>query len=152
MFFGSHLLVGVVLLGISVAGWAEPSHFGSKLTLTEKVSVSGALSNFDQLKEKEILLTGEVRKVCQKKGCWMMITDNKEAVRVHFADYGFFMPKDLGSKTVLAQGKLVKKTLNEKTLKHYLHDEDRPKAEIDQVKGSKEVIQFIAQGVQVVGS
>ena len=57
--------------------------------------------------------------VCQHKGCWMVLTEGPRSIRVTFADYAFFVPKDLAGKTVVVEGVLSRKMLSADEAKHY---------------------------------
>ncbi len=74
----------------------------------------------------------------------------KEAVRVTFKDYGFFVPKDIVGKKVRIQGKLTEKTMSVKEQKHYLEDEGAPKTELAKITEPKFVYEFIADGVELI--
>ncbi len=97
--------------------------------------------------DTQVVTTGEVKTVCQEKGCWMAVEAKGTGVRVMFANYGFFVPKDVKGKTATLSGKLVKKELSAAESQHFLADEGKSPAEVAKVKGSTVVYQFVADGV-----
>ncbi|MBI3547630.1 MAG: DUF4920 domain-containing protein [Elusimicrobia bacterium] len=129
------------------AGAAEKKSFGSAITLTQPVELADALTKPEKYHGKEILVEGHVRSVCQKKGCWMMIGDDKREARVTFKDYAFFVPKNSKGKRVRAQGIVFRDTVPVKDAKHYLKDAGAPKAEIEKVKEPVPTVTFTASGV-----
>lgn len=60
--------------------------------------------------------------VCQHKGCWMVLTEGLRSIRVTFADYAFFVPKDIAGKTVVVEGVLSRKLLSADEAKHYAEE------------------------------
>ena len=69
--------------------------YGQELTLTIKTQFSTLLNNPDSYRDKIVLTSARVEKVCQKKGCWMGLRNKNQKLRVVFRDYGFFVPTDI---------------------------------------------------------
>ena len=69
-----------------------------------------------------VRVTVRVEKVCQKKGCFFVATDGDTTVRVSFRDYGFFVPTDIGGRTVTLAGELVQMTHTEAQAEHLSAD------------------------------
>ena len=67
---------------------------------------------------RTLVVTGRVAEVCKMKGCWMVLTDDRETVRITFKDYAFFVPRDLAGQTVVAEGVLSRKTLTKDEAEH----------------------------------
>ena len=67
---------------------------------------------------RTVAVRARVAEVCRMKGCWMVLTDGALTARVTFKDYGFFVPKDLAGKTVVAEGTLSRKTLTADEAEH----------------------------------
>ena len=81
------------------------------LTLTEAASESNV--------GQTLAVKAPAAEVCQHKGCWMVLTEGPRSIRVTFADYAFFVPKDLAGKTVVVEGVLSRKMLSADEAKHY---------------------------------
>lgn len=99
--------------------------------------------------QKIVRIQAKVVEVCQKKGCWMMLTDGSTTMRITFKDYGFFMPKDLAGRTIIAEGILSEDILAEKDARHYAEDAGKSKEEIAKIKGDQKTITMVAQSVFV---
>lgn len=69
-----------------------------------------------------VRIEARISQVCQKKGCFMIATSGKDAVRISFKDYAFFVPTDTGGKTVTLTGVLVERTLSEEKAAHFRED------------------------------
>ncbi|MBU6340984.1 MAG: DUF4920 domain-containing protein [Bacteroidetes bacterium] len=96
-------------------------------------------------------VSGTVKAVCQKKGCWMTLTaEGKPDMRVTFKDYAFFMPKDLSGHQVIVDGYAYIETTPVNILKHYAEDAGKTKEEIDAIKEPLRELSFEAAGVKIV--
>jgi len=124
-----------------------------------ETSTSGiAYANFvDMLAQrdslKDVAVRGEVREVCQKKGCWMTLasaTGDAEKMNVRFKDYGFFMPKTLSGQEVVVQGHATRVVTPVADLRHYAEDAGDSAEEIAAITQPREEIEFIATGVRVL--
>jgi len=96
----------------------------------------------------DIVLSGEVDKVCKKKGCWMTLKkDDGSTMRVTFKDYGFFVPLDVDGKRVTIKGNAYYDTTSVDMLRHYAEDEGLPISEINKITEPEIDIGFEATGV-----
>ncbi len=70
---------------------------------------------------KTVRVEGQVRKACQKKGCWMELAEGPQGagVRVTFKDYGFFVPLDSEGASARVEGAVKVTELAESMAKHY---------------------------------
>ncbi len=68
-----------------------------------------------------VRVEGQVRKACQKKGCWMELasSDKGAGVRVTFKNYGFFVPLDAAGSAARVEGVVKVSELTEDMAKHY---------------------------------
>lgn len=143
-----HLLL--LLLLLAVPAFAETSTFGSPITVTEPTALADIIAKPEEFKGKDVLVEAVVTKACQAKGCWMMLKDGKNEVRVTFKDYGFFVPKDLKERRVRVQGVASRRTMSVKDARHYLKDEGASKEEIKKVTKPVETVSFVATGVALL--
>lgn len=97
--------------------------------------------------QKVVRVQAKVVEVCQKKGCWMTLTDGSKTMRITFKDYGFFMPKDIAGKTIIAEGIVAEDVLAEKDARHYAEDAGKSKEEIAKIKGDQKTVSMVAQSV-----
>jgi|GEM_PF-6691794 len=106
-------------------------------------------SPLSQRAADEEVVTGEVKEVCKKKGCWMEVDSGSGPNKVTFKDYGFFVPSDLIGKKVMMKGKWEDATLSVKEQRHLLQDAGKTQAEIDAVKEPSKIRRFVSSGVEV---
>jgi hypothetical protein len=137
-----------LLLVFLALGLRAQQVFGD--TITSHGAMTGhdlghALHQADSMAAK---VTGTVKTVCQKKGCWMTLdVGHGQTMRVTFKDYGFFVPKDCAGKTVVIEGMAYKQLISVEELQHYAEDEGKTREEIDAITQPKTELRFVAHGV-----
>ena len=100
---------GVIRLSEPVASTATSETFGAVLTSgQDAMTLAALMQNPDPWADQLVRVQTRVARVCQKKGCFFIAQDGAATVRVSFRDYGFFVPTDIGGKTVLLEGSLVR--------------------------------------------
>ena len=85
-------------------GLPQGEDFGAGLTLVQATPLAEIIGDPASFADDTILIHGEVTEVCQKKGCWAVIREGDEHVRMRFKDYGFFLPKDCVGAEAYAEG------------------------------------------------
>ena len=98
---------------------------------------------------KKLQIRGKIASVCPKKGCWMMVKDGPQTVRVRFTDYSFFVPLDCANQKVTAEGTVTVKVETEAERRHYAEDAGKSKEEIEKITGDKVLLSFTADAVQI---
>lgn len=95
----------------------------------------------------DVILTGTILDVCQKKGCWIVVSDGTSQMRVTFRDYSFFLPTDSFNRTVVIRGVVTVETIDEETAKHYA--EESKGEDPEAIDGPQQVVTMVADGVLV---
>ena len=98
--------------------------YGAQMPAGDAVTIGAALSDMDRYAGKAQKFSGRVTKVCQKKGCWMVLADGETHARVMFGKDDFFIPKDSSGDAVVF-GTLSAKEMSEATAKHLAEDEGK---------------------------
>ena len=124
------------------------STFGEAITHSDAISIEYAIDHINKLKNKEILITGTVNKVCEKKGCWMILKGTKNSIRVTFKEYKFFVPNNIVGKRVNAQGILLEETMSISAARHFAKDAGQSDAEIQRINQKTKEYRFIATAVK----
>ncbi|GAB2767221.1 hypothetical protein GCM10027275_06890 [Rhabdobacter roseus] len=143
--------VFTLLLCLSLASYASAQeHFGKKINDKKAIAAAELPDKMGSKEKMDTKVTGTVESVCQAKGCWMkMKLDNGETMRVTFKDYGFFVPKDIVGKTVVAEGLAQKSVISVADQQHYAEDAGKSKEEIAKITEPKQELTFVADGVIV---
>lgn len=145
----------VFLLGILLVSCKQETiqgdYFGEEFQVSRKAPNTSA--PFDQILGKDSLqtqLVGEIKEVCQAKGCWMKVQlESNEEVFVRFKDYGFFVPKDGAGKKVVMNGAAFFEEMSVEDQKHYAEDEGASEDELAQITAPKKTLRFEADGVLI---
>lgn len=97
----------------------------------------------------QVKVQGNVKAVCQKKGCWMQLDMGKDhpKMMVRFKDYGFFVPKDAAGSKATVKGWAYRDTVSVKKLRHYAKDKGKSQEAIDSIQEPKVRLAFKASGV-----
>ena len=120
---------------------ADVTRLSEPVAVTDESEIFGAPLDVDaQPTSLEALLDNQV---CQKKGCFMIATSGKHAVRISFKDYAFFVPTDTSGKTVTLTGTLIERTLSEEQAAHFRED-----AGGDSIQAGK-VYEIVADSVSI---
>jgi hypothetical protein len=146
--------VAVLVLSASAVGaeaeTALPSgdDYGAGLTLEEITPLGDVVSRPDLHIDRTLLVKGRILDVCQNKGCWMVLTDGESQMRIRFADYGFFVPKDSSGKDAYVEGRAAVEEISEKEARHY--EAESRDGDPSKVHGPQRVVSFTATGVRLV--
>ena len=125
--------------------------FGDSITMKEEIPLGVAMASVNTPSGKsEVLTSGKVEKVCQKKGCWMIIRDGRQSVRIKFKGYSFFVPVSLEGKSVRVQGILSKKHMSKDEVAHYMKDGGATDEQIAANAKAKTDWNFVASAVEVL--
>ncbi len=126
----------------------NPNTFGESITAEQAISVNDLYKQMQSAEKVNAKVTGEVKSVCKKAGCWMTFTlPNGDDMMVKFKDYGFFVPKDIDGKTVVVQGEAFHEEISVDKLRHFAEDAGKSKEEIDAITEPEQGLSFIADGV-----
>lgn len=128
----------------------KAKEFGEKVKSDKVTSLSNVISNFADFAGRPVVFEATAKKVCEKKGCWMVLEDGEYEVRTLFKDYGFFVPANILGKKVQVEGVLEQKKVSAATLRHFMKDEGKKMEDIKKVKTGKVQLQFVATGVKVI--
>jgi hypothetical protein len=121
---------------------------GEALAATETVALANVIANPGDYQGKTVRIEAQIEQVCVKKGCWMILEDGEESVRVTFKDYGFFVPTDTKPGSVARIDAVVSvETISEEAARHYA--EETEGGEPEKIEGPQEVVSVVAQGVEI---
>jgi RecJ-like exonuclease len=89
---------------------AGEQKLGKGVTIKKATPVKALLSEPEKYVGKEVMIEGEITKVCQMEGCWIMVKDasSSEPIMIKVDDGVIVFPKDGAGKKIVAQGKLEK--------------------------------------------
>ena len=138
----------VVSLSDPVESTEQYEVYGSEFEASEQpMTLENLLSKSDSYKNKQVVAKGEIKQVCQKKGCFFILADGQKEARITFKDYEFFIPTNTAGKKVVLKGTFNVKELTEKKAKHYAKDAGE---DPEKVKGPQEEYSLVATSVKIM--
>lgn len=147
--------IASLLVGLSLAlspalafSGAPVLSFGAPIALEETTPLAQIVAHPERFADGPVLVRGRIADVCQKKGCWTVLTDGAAQVRVNFKDYGFFLPTDIRGRTALAEGQVTVEVQSQETARHYAAESLNGDPEA--ILGEQRVVAFTASGLRLL--
>jgi hypothetical protein len=107
-----YTLLPFVFVGISVTLAGDPETYGSELTLEKTTPISEIIATPKAFEGKRVQVAGKVSGVCKKMGCWIEITDAKDAAIMFKVDDGVIVfPEESTGKAAVAEGVVMVRNL-----------------------------------------
>lgn len=104
------------------------------------------IENSNVFKAQEVVTKGTIKQVCQKKGCFFMLSAGDKDIRITFKDYKFFIPTDAAGAQVQLKGVFKVKPLTEDQAKHYAEDAgENP----DKIEMAEKEYNLVANSVKI---
>ena len=147
--FKNGLFIGTLLMLTHVSDSHGRVVKGRKIIEKRALPLTKVLENFESFKDKTIVAEAKIEQVCKKKGCWVSLRAGDELVRVSFANYGFFVPKDLNGQWAKVKGKITRKKMSVKEQRHYLEDAGADEKTLNNVSEAKYAYAFTASGIEI---
>ena len=96
----------------------EWAHYGAEFTLSDSLTAAELLGTPEKYVDQTILVEGKVADVCQKAGCWMVITDDNTTMRVLMKDHSFAVDKGGTGSTCRIEGTVVAREIDPEFVAH----------------------------------
>lgn len=128
-------------------GWAAyGTPFSTDTVVTSAADLFASPADFVG---KSVRVEGRVADVCQKMGCWMVIAEGDQSMRVLMKDHAFSVDKQGAGSTCQIDGIVEAKTIDPKTVEHF-ESESAEGAVIPEKQAKSDVVyQFVAAGVRL---
>lgn len=146
------LLCSLLLLACGAATESDlPAgrDFGAGIRLRDTTRLVEVVRHPERYAGRPVLVRAQVTDACQRRGCWIVLSDGQEGIRVRFQDYGFFLPKDSAGKLAYVEGLVASETLSEETARHY--EAETEGGDPSRIRGPQQVVSFTASGVRLLG-
>ena len=121
---------------------------GARVPAVPTVTLAALLAAPEKQEGKDVVVEGQVRKACERKGCWMELAPDAQAagVRVTFKNYAFFVPTDAAGSTARVVGKVHVTEVSERDARHYRSEGATVPTGAD---GKAREVQIVATGVEL---
>jgi len=100
--------------------------FGEVPTVAETTAMKAIFADPDAWMGKTVAIETEIADVCQKAGCWAVLSDGEHSMRVTIPKHDWALPKDSTGQKALFQGKVVKGKTSKKVIEHYAGESNKP--------------------------
>ncbi|MCP3983455.1 MAG: DUF4920 domain-containing protein [bacterium] len=147
---GGLLILGPALVQAEERPQQPAGSFGALIQLEVPTPLAEVVAHPERYAGTPILIRGRVSDVCQRKGCWTVLTDGSALLRIQFKDYGFFLPKDIRGRDALAEGEVRVEMLSQAAARHFA--EESQDGDPESIVGPQRVVAFTASGVRLIDS
>ena len=99
-------VVVIALAGLAVAGDLEGTSYGKGVTIAEPTPIATLLAKPDGFVGKAVRVDGVITGVCEKRGCWMQVTDQEtgQGIRIKVEDGVIVFPYESMGHRAAAEG------------------------------------------------
>lgn len=133
---------------VALAACSSPGQYGGKVPAGEAVAATTVLHHPELYDGKRVVVEGRIDEVCPIKGCWMVLRDGDKTMRVTFADYAFFVPKDSAGQVARIDGVVARRVVPVDEARHYLEDAGKHD-EAAKITAPVEQLTMVASGVEL---
>lgn len=128
-----------------LAGWTS---YGAGVSAGPALTTSELLARADELEGQAVRIEDQAAEVCLRKGCWLLLREGEEEVRITFKDYAFFVPLDCAGQRVRVEGVLTIKESSAGEVRHYLEDAGKFD-EAAKVTQPRRALKLVATGIAI---
>lgn len=93
--------------------------FGAPFAIQEVTPAKSVFDAPETFVGKTVRVEGSVRDVCQKMGCWMVISEGDESMRITTKDHKFFVAKDGAGSKCHIEGEVISRELDPERTAHF---------------------------------
>ncbi len=99
---------------------------------------------------KTVVVEGRIADVCQKAGCWLVLSEGDKSIRVLTKAHKFFVAKDSTGQACRIEGVVNAKEVNPEDVKHF--EEESAKKDLIPEKSAKDgkTFELVASGIQIL--
>ena len=134
----------------AAAAAGEWAHYGAPFALTEVKTAAEVLGAPATFADQTILVEGKVTDVCQKAGCWMVITDDQTTMRVLMKDHAFSVDKGGTGARCRVEGQLIAKEIDPEAVAHFESESANTENMPEKQATSNVVYELHATGVEML--
>ncbi len=134
-------------------GW---QHYGTSFVLADDAAMDcqALIDDVGSHVDKTVRVKGRVADVCQKKGCWMVITPlsgdaGDTMIRVTMKDHAFAVDMQGAGKETELEGLLVKKDIDPETVAHYESEAGNSAAVPEKLNTPAATYELVASAVRI---
>ncbi|MEC7986596.1 MAG: DUF4920 domain-containing protein [Myxococcota bacterium] len=126
-------------------------NYGAPFTIEKSIPAADLLQNPETYVGQKVRVEGTVSDVCQKMGCWMVISEADKHMRITTKGHKFFVAKDGAGNRCQIEGEVIARELDPDRTAHFESEtsDGAPMPE-KQAKDNK-TYEIVASSVQFLG-
>ena len=125
-------------------------HYGEAFSTDEVLAAKDLLADPAPYMDQTVRVEGRVAEVCQKAGCWMVLTDEAASMRVLMKGHGFAIAKDSVGRITQVEGVVKGTEVDPEFVEHLKSESENPDAIPED--GKSYVYQLEATGVTLLAA
>ncbi len=124
-------------------------HFGVAFTVEDVTPAATLLAAPADYVDQTIRVEGRVTDVCQKAGCWLVITDETNHMRIRTKDHGFAVDKAGAGTTAQIEGLVVALAVDPDTVAHFESESSEGAAIPEHTAKDNTTYEMVASAVEL---
>lgn len=101
-------------------------HYGAPFTTETVLAATDLLADPEPYMDQTVRVEGRVAEVCQKAGCWMVLTDEATSMRVLMKDHAFAVAKDGAGRITQVEGVVKGTEVDPEFVEHLKSESEKP--------------------------
>lgn len=124
-------------------------HYGAEFTIadTDMIKASLLLDSPEAYVDQRVRVSGSVSDVCQKMGCWMVISEEDKHMRITTKGHNFFVAKDGAGSLCEIEGVVTKRVLDAERTEHFKSEQSEGAPLPEEAATNNVVYEIVAEGI-----
>ena len=123
--------------------------YGVPFTINDSIPAADLLADPSKYVGQTVRVAGKVSDICQKKGCWLILSAEDKHMRVMTKGHGFFVDMDKVGFNGHIEGKVIARELNPKRTEHFA-SEASSGAPIPEKSATKISYEMVASSIRLI--
>jgi hypothetical protein len=124
--------------------------YGNELTPDLKLNkLQELIDNSTEFENKTFAIEGTVSDVCKSSGCWIMLSDGTNEIRVQTL-HKFFLPEECLNNKAVVEGVFKIKEITQDMARHYNDEAKNPNVKSEDIVGPQKIYVIEATGVKIL--
>jgi hypothetical protein len=105
-FIPTLLLVATLLVALpsQASAFGSGGHFGAGFANARRADLYELKSTPRSFAGKRVRIRGRVADVCKNSGCWLVVADGEDQMKVTIRNHAFAVPPDIDGRRVVVEG------------------------------------------------
>lgn len=130
---------------------ATVQNFGAPFSIEKAIPAADLFKAPETYVGKKIRVEATVTDVCQKMGCWMVITEQDKHMRITTKAHKFFVAKDGAGSLCQIEGEVVAKELDPERTAHFESESSKGAPIPEKQAKENKTYEIVASSIQFLG-